>query len=86
MKIYGKIYQIEDDSGEVFMNLSSEYGVVEAWTSVYKKKTILAQSGIEVHFIQFENEAFYQEWLDKSGKHYSIITEIKEEKYAQKDS
>ena len=62
MRSFCKVYQLE--SKDAYFNVDNEFeGGVCVWGFGYKKKTVLAQQGNHFYFMQFDNDAYYDEWM-----------------------
>jgi hypothetical protein len=69
--------------GSAFMNVEDDIGGgIMVWGSTYTNKTILVLDGINFTLYQFENEAYFNEWLLEKTK--SIRDEIFSLEYDKK--
>jgi hypothetical protein len=74
MHITATIHQIYSD--RAFFNVLDEPGQVQIWGSCHKQPTILVQDGGTFYFIQFDNEAYYDEWMSENEDKYTLISFI----------
>lgn len=66
MQVDAKISQIRsgDEGGKyAYLNVSDVDGGIEAWGSSYGHPTYLWQHQDEFHLVQFEDQAWADEWL-----------------------
>ena len=57
------------------MNVLCDYGHIGIWTAPKYQPTYLCRDEYNVYLIQFENEAFADEWISENTKKYGI-TEV----------
>ena len=68
------------DKGLAFLNVDEEYGRIDVWGSIYSCPTYLLQAGLEFHIVQFDNQAYADEFIEENEKNYDKVTRLVEER------
>lgn len=75
-----KVFQLNDSypGKNTFLNVDENDGHVGVWGSCYKTPVYLLQTGITFYLMEFENEEWAKEWLEKNIESLNIqkITKI----------
>lgn len=68
------VHQLVSDNA--FLNVDSGWGHVGVWGCLHKTPTYICRNGITFMFIQFDNTAWADEWIEENKAHWKSITRI----------